>query len=65
MIAIVAIRPNIIWVDHIFFSHEEKDSIFISRQQWNNVTENIRLLLLFNHFLKKYSQKEKQVQLFL
>jgi hypothetical protein len=51
MIAIVA-------VDHIF-SHEWKNSIFISRQQWTNVRKGILLLLHLNHVSKKYLQKEK------
>jgi hypothetical protein len=59
------VGPMLFSVNHIFLCHEQKDSIFIWCQQWNDVTTGILLLLRLNCVLKRSSQKEKQIKLFL
>jgi hypothetical protein len=59
MIAIVAVRPNIILGRQDLFSSQKGPTIFIFEQIMPYSSKNILFRLRFNYGLKRYSQKEK------
>jgi hypothetical protein len=59
MIAIGAVRPNVVLRWSFRFVPWIEKFYFISHQQWNKVIKSTLLLLRLNYVLKEYSQKEK------